>query len=835
MAPKGRPPRTTRSRPVTTTPPPVTTTPPPVADPTTTTSVTSAQLQAMIDEGVNAVLAARAATRNGDDSHTSGTGTEEVVNLTQWFERMETVFRISNCTVENQVKFATCTLMGTALTWWNSHARTVTNDVAYAMTWSDLKKEMTTKYCPRNEIKKIETELWNLKVQGTDVVAYNQRFQELALLSDRMFPEEADKIERYVGGMPDPIYSSVVASKPKTMQEAIEMATGLMERRINTLAENKRKLEDTPRNNQTYQQNKRQNTGRAYAAGNGHFRSNCPQWKTKNQGNGSGVARAYAVGVAGQNPDNNVVTDEDRINEDSINISRGTKARTMCTRTSSRLFGTYYRQGDWRPIEEEATSRCTEKEDLSRLPSGTRYGHYEFQVCRLFDQRNLLCSWDPHDESATIGDKSFYVFLGIIGDSLKGFKVAKPKTKSSIEVKFEGVLNKGSVPVIKAEVVSCTTFWIYTKEKSEDFIVYCDASKKGLGAVLMQREKVISYASRQLKIHEKNYTTHDLELGAVVFALKIWRHYLKANVVADALSRKEREPPLRVRALVMTIGLDLPKQILNAQTEARKPENIKNEDVGGMLIENAKYPEAIRTEKLEPRTDGTLCLNGRSWLPCYGDLRTVIMHESHKSKYSIHPGSEKMYQDVKKLYWWPNMKADIATYVSKCLTCAKVKAEHQRQSGLLVQPEIPQWKWDNITMDFVTKLPRSSQGYDTIWVIVDRLTKSAIFIPMKETDPLEKLARLYLKEVVTRHGIPVSIICDRDPRFASNFWRSLQKALGTSLDMSTAYHPQTDGQSERTIQTLEDMLRACVIDFGNGWVKHLPLVEFSYNTVILLD
>ncbi|GJU41176.1 putative reverse transcriptase domain-containing protein [Tanacetum coccineum] len=390
----------------------------------------------------------------------------------------------------------------------------------------------------------------------------------------------------------------------------------------------------------------------------------------------------------------------------------------------------------------------------------------------------------------------------------------------------------------------------------------------------MQREKVISYASRQLKIHEKNYMTHDLELGAVVFALKIWRHYLygtkctvftdhkslqhildqkelnmrqrrwlellsdydceiryhpgKANVVADALSRKEREP-LRVRALVMTIGLDLPKQILKAQTEARKPENIKSEDVGGMLVENSKDPEKLRTEKLEPRADGTMCLNGRSWLPCYGDLRTVIMHESHKSKYSIHPGSDKMYQDIKKLYWWPNMKANIATYVSKCLTCAKVKAEHKRPSGLLVQPEIPQWKWDNITMDFVTKLPKSSQGYDTIWVIVDRLTKSAIFMPMRETDPLDKLARMYLKEVVTKHGIPVSIICDRDPRFSSNFWKSLQKALGTSLDMSTAYHPETDGQSERTIQTLEDMLRACVIDFGNGWVKHLPLVEFSYN------
>ncbi|GKD57586.1 putative reverse transcriptase domain-containing protein, partial [Tanacetum coccineum] len=286
---------------------------------------------------------------------------------------------------------------------------------------------------------------------------------------------------------------------------------------------------------------------------------------------------------------------------------------------------------------------------------------------------------------------------------------------------------------------------------------------------------------------------------AVVFSLKLWRHYLhgtkcimftdhkslqqilnqkelnmrqhrwlellsdydceicyhpgKANVVADALSRKERIKPLRVRALFMMIGLDLPKQILNAQTEAQKPKNLKNEDVGGIIKKD------IPKEKLEPRADGTLCLNDRCWLPYYGDLRTVIMHESHKSKYYIHPGSDKMYQDMKKLYWWPNMKAYIATY------------------------------WDNITMDFVTKLPKSSQGYDTIWVIVDRLTKSAIFVPIRETNLIENLARMYLKEVVTRHGIPVSIICNRDPRFASNFLRSLQKALGTSLDMSTAYHP----------------------------------------------
>ncbi|GJS01342.1 putative reverse transcriptase domain-containing protein [Tanacetum coccineum] len=294
-------------------------------------------------------------------------------------------------------------------------------------------------------------------------------------------------------------------------------------------------------------------------------------------------------------------------------------------------------------------------------------------------------------------------------------------------------------------------------------------------------------------------------------------HPGKANVVADALSRKSRPKPLRVRALVMTIGLNLPVQILNAQVEARKEENYGTEDLCGMI------------KNLEPRADGTLCLKNRSWIPCFGDLRALIMHESHKSKYSIHPGSDKMYQDLKKLYWWPNMKAEIATYVGKCMTCAKVKAEYQKPSGLLVQPKIPQWKWENITMDFVTKLPKTASGQDTIWVIVDRLTKSAHFLPMKETDSMEKLTRQYLKEVVSRHGVPVLIISDRDSKFTSHFWKSLNEALGTQLDMSTAYHPQTDGQSERTIQTLEDMLRACVMDFGKGWDRHLPLIEFSYN------
>ncbi|GKE24096.1 putative reverse transcriptase domain-containing protein [Tanacetum coccineum] len=184
-----------------------------------------------------------------------------------------------------------------------------------------------------------------------------------------------------------------------------------------------------------------------------------------------------------------------------------------------------------------------------------------------------------------------------------------------------------------------------------------------------------------------------------------------------------------------------------------------------------------------------------------------------------------MYQDLKKIYWWPNMKVIIAEYVGKCLTCSRVKAECQKPSGLLVQPKIPMWKWERITMDFVTKLPKTSNEHDIIWVIVDRLTKSAHFIPTRETDSMETLTRVYIKEIVSRHGVPISIILDHDSHYTSRFWQSLQSALGTQLDMSTSYHPKTDGQSERTIQTLKDMLRACIIDFGKGWERHLPLAE----------
>nr|GEZ77095.1 reverse transcriptase domain-containing protein [Tanacetum cinerariifolium] len=503
-----------------------------------TTSVTNAQLQAMIEQGVTAALAARDALRStdGDDSHNSGTGVRRTERATREFE--------------NQVKFATCTLHSVALTWWNTHVKSVGHDAAYGMSWKTLMKMMTDKYCPRNEIRKLEMEMWDLKVKG----------------------------------LPDMIHGSVVASKLKIMQEAVEIATELMDKKIRTFSERETA-------------NKRKNTANTNNANN-------------QRGTGLGQkATCYECGVQG-----NFKRECPKLKNNNNHGSQGGRNNAPA-----------------REIEDKSEKKRLEDvpivqnfpevflEDLTGLPP-TR--PVEFQI----DFSTWCCTGSTGTLSTgAFGDERVMPFgltnaPAVFMDLMN--RVCKPYLDKFVIIFIDDILIYSKDEKEHEEHLKklCSAPILALPKGSEDFIVYCDASNKGLGVVLMQRKKVIFYASGQLKIHEKNYTTHDLELGAVV-----------------------------------------------------------------------------------------------SWLPCYGDFRTVIMHESHKSKYSIHPGSDKMYQDMKKLYWWPNMKADIATYVSKCLTCAKVKAKHQRPSGLLVQPKIPEWKWDNITMDFVTKLPKSSQGCDTIW------------------------------------------------------------------------------------------------------------------------
>nr|CAI44621.1 B1168G10.5 [Oryza sativa Japonica Group] len=357
-------------------------------------------------------------------------------------------------------------------------------------------------------------------------------------------------------------------------------------------------------------------------------------------------------------------------------------------------------------------------------------------------------------------------FLGLAGyyqRFIENFsKIAKPMTRllqKDVKYKWSEECEQ-SFQELKNRLISAPILILPDPKKG--FQVYCDASKLGLGCVLMQDGKVVAYASRQLRPHEKNYPTHDLELAAVVHALKIWRHYLFGT----------------------------------------------------------------RTEDEQ----GTVWLGERICVPDNKDLKDAILKEAHDTLYSIHPGSTKMYQDLKERFWWASMKREIAEYVAVCDVCQRVKAEHQKPAGLLQPLKIPEWKWEEIGMDFITGLPRTSSGHDSIWVIVDRLTKVAHFIPVKTTYSGSRLAELYMARIVCLHGVPKKIVSDRGSQFTSKFWKKLQEEMGSKLNFSTAYHPQTDGQTERTYaefsynNSYQASLQMAPYEALYGWKCRTPLL-----------
>nr|GEU94107.1 ribonuclease H-like domain-containing protein [Tanacetum cinerariifolium] len=642
-----------------------------------------------------------------------------------------------------------------------------------------LKKKMTDKYFSRGELKKLEIELWNLRVKENNVPAYTERFQELTLICTKFVADETEKIDKYVSGLPDNIYGSVKASKPKMLDETIELDNDLMDQKHRTYAErqsnNKRKIKDSFRNNHGHQQRtpKRQNVARVYNMGTGErkpyignlpkaFQEGLPKvekirmgkrlmhqdgcmrlemQRRKGMHQGTQIpmssrGRHYHAGLHFKFIKPSVqhrlpvelgsfdviigmdwlrrchvviLCDEKLVQipygNETLNF-RGNKSNngreSRLTIISCSKAQEYMAKGcqiflaQISAKKEEDRSEGKQLEDVpvvwdylevfpKDLPCFSPARPVEFQIDLILGAAPVSPAESARTRRSKNSIQNLVWALQVSGHAIRTDKrtcgVHRPHESAKIEsikdwaspktpIEIRQFLSlvgyyrrfiEGFLKIVKS-MMKLTQKGIKF-EGSEDFMVYCDASHKGLGVVLMQTEKVIAYASRQLKI------------------------------------------------------------------EALKPENLEKEDVGGMIRKD------IPKEKLKPRTDGTLCLNGRT---------------------------------------------------------------SKRPSGLLVQLAIPEWKWDNITMDFITKLPKSSQGFDTIWVIVDRLTKSAYFLPIRENDPLDKLARLYLNRIVARHEIPVSIIY---------------------ISMSTAYHPKTDGQGERAIQTLEDMMRACMIDFGKELIQ----------------
>ncbi|GKA56793.1 putative reverse transcriptase domain-containing protein [Tanacetum coccineum] len=529
-----------------------------------------------------------------------------------------------------------------------------------------------------NEIQKMESELWNLTVKNNNLAAYTQRFQELTMMYTKMFPRRRN-------GLRNSLEDSPITSKGMSLHSEIwEVKQGW-----------------------------------AFDPGlQGHFRSDCPKLKDQNRGNkagnknGVGEARgkAYVLGGGDANPDSNVVKGHP-FNIDLMPVELGSfdviigmdwlanhHAMIVCDEKIMQIpyrYGFLIVQGD--------RDGKGEKSKLSII-SCTKTQKYIEKGCLIFLAQVTKKEIKDKSEDKRIKDvltvRDFSEFFLKDLPGLPPTRQSKEEHAKHLKLILE-LLKKEE---LYAKISKCD-FWLSKSEKAEL-------------AFQLLKQKVCSAPILSLPEGSEDFVV-----------------YYDASKIRRGFDAKGE-----VRALVLTIGLNLPVKILNAQVEAPKEENFGTEDLCGII------------KKLEPHADGTLCLRNRSWIPCLGDLRELIMHESYKSKYSIHPGSDKRYQDLRKLYWWPNMKADIATYVSKCLTSAEVKVEYQK--------------------------PSDDSGQDTIWVIIDRLTKSAHFLLVKETDSMEKLTRQYLKEVVSRHKVSISIISDRDNKFTSHFWKSLNESLG---------------------------------------------------------
>nr|GEW43945.1 reverse transcriptase domain-containing protein [Tanacetum cinerariifolium] len=664
----------------------------------------------------------------------------------------------------------------------------------YKITCSEFMKLLIKKYCPRTEVKKMEDEFYSLTVKENDLKTYMRRFKELAVLCPTMVPNSEKMMEVFIEGLPQSIEGNVIASKPQTLEEAITITQRLMDQ--NKRQETVRAYAVTQTVNSGYvgnfplckrcnlhhagpclvkcqtcnkvghQTRNYRNKGPAtgsnllpvsvtcHACGEkGHYRNQCP--KANNNAHG----RAYMLRDKNAHQNPNVVTGTFLLNQHLARVlfDSGADKSFVSISLASMInippitIDAIYdiEMADGNLVSTNTVIQgCTLtllnrpfKIDIMPIKLGS------FDVVIGMDwlskyHAKILCDEKVvhiHINGETLiirgdrimekkSDEKRLEDMSVVREFLEVFPKDLPGLPSVRQVEFQIDLIPGAAPVARAPYQLAPSKIQELSNKLQELAI------RGIHVDPTKIKAVENWASPTTPI-EKN------------------KKYIRGEDQESAFQ-------LLKRKLCEALILALPEgnedfvvycdASFQAQNKSIKEKNVGAENLRGM------------DKAFKVRPDGTRCIKNQSWLPLFGNLRDLIMHESYKSKYSIHLGSDKMYQDLKKLYWWPNVKAIIAKYVGKCLICARVKAECQKPSGLLIQPEIPMWKWKRITMDFVTKLPKTSNEHDTIWVIVDRFTKSAHFIPTRETDSMETLTRLYIKEVVSRHGVPISIISDRN-------------------------------------------------------------------------
>nr|GEV24063.1 putative reverse transcriptase domain-containing protein [Tanacetum cinerariifolium] len=648
---------------------------------------------------------------------------------------------MSGCSIDQKVKYTAGSFVGKALTWWNSQIYTLSQEVAVSMSWNNSKFMMIEEFCPSHEMQKSKNKLWNHVMVGAGHAAYTDRFHELARFgSIKKFEKRGNvgKSSKDKNGRDDNKRTRTGNAFAITANPVGRENTGVWPKcttcnsyhapggpcrtcfNYNYPGHLARDCRVVPRNvNPINARNPTPALGACHEFGStDHLKPACPKL---NRAQGPGGNRTNQVAA------NNGEIDK---------VIKGCKLEIEGHVFDIDLIPFGHRSFDviidmdWLS-NHKAEIICHEKVVRIQLLDG------KFQIELI--PRAVSIAKSPY----RLAPSELEELLGQLKELqdkdpskievVKNWKALRTPSKIRSFLGLAGYYRRfiGNFSKIAESLTILTQKSL--PDRPKDFMIHYDASGLGLGGELMPRELFCDY---ECEIH----------------------YYLgKENVVADVLSRKEREDVDEYAGLQR--GLD---------------------------------------KMIEQKSDGTLYYLDRIWVPLKGDIKTLIMDEAHKSKYSIHPGVDKMYYDLRDRYWWSGMKKDITEY-------------------------------KGIAMDFVTKFPRTNSGHDTIWVIVDRLTKSAYFLPMRKDYKMDRLARLYLNEIVTRHGVLISIISDCNSHSTSRYWQSMQEALGTRLDMSTAYHPQTDGQSERTIQTLEDMLRVCNLDFEGCWDVHIPLVEFSYN------